>query len=160
MAQYTTKAEMSKLFSACGVDYRIEDESDPESSLEFFIDDASVMIDMYAGQIYSSSDMVNSKWVRIRATWMACYFLSQKNGNASLFFNRYDQILQELQKVQQQQLPIPGLATSVDMVPTLSNIEHDPRYREATLRVEPQVSTGASSSKQDLSNQILPEWLW
>jgi hypothetical protein len=160
MPQYTSKVEMQRLFSACGVNYRMDDADDPEDTLAFFIDDASSTVDMYAGQIYNQSDLNTSQWVRIRATWLACYLLSQRMGNPSLFFNRYDQILQELQKVQQQQLPIPGLATSVDMVPTMSNLEHDPRYREKTLRVESEVSTGATSSKQDLSNQLLPEWLW
>lgn len=158
--QFTSKAEMQRLFSACGVNYRMDDADDPEDTLDFYIDDATSTMQMYAGQIYDMTSLNTSKWVRIRTTWIACYRLSQRMGNPSLFFNRYDEILQELQKVQLQQLPIPELATSVDMVPTMSNVEHDPRYREKTLRVESEVSTGATSGRQDLSNQLLPEWLW
>jgi len=157
--RFTTRPEMEKLFSAMGVEFRLEDADDCDEVLNFFIDDATQLVLQYAGQLYSSTDMNTSTWVRIRCTYIACYFLSQRLGNPSLFFSRYEQILDELQRVQQQLLPIPELATSQDMVPCMSNIEHDPRYRERTLRVEPETSTGANSSKQDLSNQLLPEWL-
>lgn len=157
--QYTSRTEMNRLFSAQGVEFRLDDAFSCEDDLNFFIDDASSTVDQYASQVYLPADMYTSKWVRIRTTWIACHLLSQRQGNPSLFFGRYEQILDELQRVAQQALIIPELSTREDMVPTMSNIEHDPRYREKTLRVESTVSTGSTSSKQDLSNQITPEWL-
>lgn len=157
--QYTTRADMELLFTRLGVNLRTARYGDSTDAIDFFIDDASTTIDQYASQWYYPADLATSRWVKIRATWMACYLLSQVAGNPSLFYTRYDLIMQELDKVQQGLLPIPELNTRADMVPSMGNIEHDPRFREKTLRVETEVSTG-ENGKRNESYTILPDWMW
>lgn len=139
--RYTSYAEMAHLFKRIGLEFRIGTEVDCEDTLNFYIDDVTSTIDAYAGQLYSSADLNTSTWVRTRATWLACYRLSQIGGEPSLFYARYEEIMAELQKVLDNILPIPGLAASIDMVPSMSNIDHDPRYFKATRRVDPETST-------------------
>jgi len=159
--RFTTRAEMNKLFSRMGVEVRAGLEGDCNDNLDFYIDDATQELRQYIGQLYADADLNTSLWVRIRCTWVACYRLSQMGGNPSLFRGRYDQILAELTSVRDGLLPIPDLATARDHVPSMSNIEHDPRYREATLRVEPNTSTGMGGTRiQEISYQGWPELLW
>lgn len=161
MTQHTTRAEMALLFGRSGVNLRVADYDSADDILDFIIDDATSTIDQYASQLYAVADLTTSTWVRIRCTWIACYLLSQRLGNPSLFYSRYEQIINELQEVRDGLLPIPLLSTTEDMVPSMSNIEHDPRFREKTLRVEREVSTGDSSSKQDTApTSFLPDWIW
>jgi hypothetical protein len=160
MSQYTSREEMEKLFSACGVELRLVCASDKDEALDFFIDDATLMIRQFAGQLYGDADLNNSAWIRIRATWIACYLISQRKGAPSLFFARYEQIIQELNMVKDGLLPIPELSTSIDAVPALSNIDHDPRFRYKTLRVQTENSTATGGSKQTPSYNFMPEWLW
>lgn len=159
--KFTSRDEMERLFGHMGVALRLEGANDQEATLNFFAELASSQVQQYCGQFYSAADMETSEWVRHRCTWMACYLLSQRSGDASLFYGQYDQFLNDMQQVANGSLPIPGLATAEDMVPALSNIIHDPRYRYETLRVESRTSTGTpNSSKQFRSDSILPEWVW
>lgn len=139
--RYTTRALMGWLFKSLGVEYRIEDSPDCDETLNFFIDDASSQIGAFLEQVYYPADLAGSTWVKIRATWLACYRLSQRGGNPSLFYGRVQEIMDELNAVKNGLLPIPGLATRADFIPSMSNIEHDPRYRDATRRVDPETST-------------------
>ena len=58
--RFTTRPEMEKLFSAMGVEFRLEDADDCDEVLNFFIDDATQLVLQYAGQLYSSTDMNTS----------------------------------------------------------------------------------------------------
>lgn len=152
--RYTNRATMEKLFSQQGIEFRIGEADDCNDVLNFYIDDATSTIDSYASQIYLESDLATSQWVKIRATWLACYRLSQSGGNPSLFYTRFGEIMEELKQVRDGTLPIPGLATREDLVPSMSNIEHDPRYRDTTRRVDTATSTPNAGGKRprDLSD--------
>lgn len=160
MAQFTSRSEIEKLFGVQGVEIRLDDVPDCDSVLDFYIDDATLIVKQHAGQIYAEADLATSKWVKIRATWIACYYLSQRFGNPSLFYGRFEVIMRELMDVQQGLLPIPELATSIDIVPAMSNIDHDPRARYRTLTVQKDTSTAVNGAKQFLSQGGLPEWMW
>jgi len=158
--RYTSRAEMERLYSPRGLEYRAGTGFDCQTTLNWYIDDASATIDAYAGQIYAKADLATSTWIRVRATWIACYRLSQIEGNASQFIGRYDEAMDELRQVKDGLLPVPDLSTSIDVVPSMSNIDHDPRHRYATLRVQPETSTAVNGSRQFLTANWLPEWMW
>jgi len=153
--RFTSRSEMEKLFTRIGLEFRVAQQPNCQDTLNFYIDDATSTIQAYAGQIYSDASLNGSTWTRIRATWIACYRLSQMGGDPSLFYARYEEIMEELKKVLEGTLPIPGLATSEDFVPAMSNIEHDPRYRDSTRRVDAETSTPntGGTRPRDISEQ-------
>lgn len=140
---------MNRLFTRFGVEIRIQDGTFDDSTLDMFIDDATSYIQQELIGLYNNSDLNLSPWVRIRATWLACHYLSQVGGAPSLFYARVEGIFKELENVRNNMLPIPGangepIPARYESLPALSNIEHDPRYFDATRREDPETSVPQS----------------
>jgi len=121
------------------------------------IDEATDTINQYAMEWYEESRLVNSLWVRRRATVIACWLLSQRRGNPGQFEERVSQITLELEKVLKGDLRIPRLPMRADFTPGVSNYRVDDRYLVRKTRVEPQISTGGRGSKQDIDRRHLPD---
>lgn len=158
---YTSRREVENVISQVGVNLRLDDldTSDSEDALEEYYIDATLDIDTHAQHYYESSDLATSSWVRRRATYLACYYLSQRRGNPALFQLRYNQIMEQLERVQLGEMLIPGLPTRADMTPAMSNMVVDERFILSKLRVHPSISTGGTGSRQHLSYIIPFEWL-
>jgi hypothetical protein len=158
---YTTQAEIERIYSNLASSLQIDDVDIDEVS-DFWTElteDATDIINQYAESYYDPTDMVNSRWVRTRASWVGCYLLSQRRGNPSLFADRFEIIIDELQRVYRGDLIIPRLPTREDMTPAMSNVVIDDRFRVHKIRVHPTISTGGTSGKQDLSPRFPFEWL-
>ncbi len=150
---YTTQAEIERLYGKTGVAAITADlqGTNIASMWEEIIADATLTIDSYASQVYDQEDLATSRWVRNRATWLAAYRLSQRKGNNDLYAQRYQEIIDELEKVKSLILIIPNIPTSSDLTPAMSNISIDPRYNIRKVRVNPEISTGGTSDRQDIS---------
>jgi len=153
--EYTTRAEIERLAGRNGVRNIIEDLSgtDVADMWSEVIADATTTIDAYAAQIYDQSDLANSRWVRVRATWIAAYRLSMRKGNNDNFASRYQEIIEELEKVKSLILMIPNIPLSADMSPVMSNPTVSPRYDSKKIRVQPEISVGGDRSRQDVDWQ-------
>ena len=158
---YTSRDEMEGVLSQTGINLRIDDIDvmDSEGVLDSFFYDATLVIDTYTQHLYYSQDLYSSYWVRIRASWLACYYLSQRRGNPALFQVRYNQILEELERIMDGELLIPGLPTAYDITPAMSNVVVDERFAIDKIRVHPSISTGGTSSRQSLSPRFPFDWL-
>lgn len=150
---YTTEAEVTRLFSSLGVENRVDDLTDAgdlEDLWEDITEDATSMINQYCENFYTSLDLNGSRWVRIRATYIACHILSYRRGNPSLFRDRYEQILEELEKVSIGSLLIPSLPTRSDFTPAMTNVAVNDKYYIDKIRVHSTISTGGSSGRQSV----------
>ena len=149
----TTEEEIKMLFSDSGVDLRLLSAGDASATLDWFIKDATTTVTMYAGQRYEVSTLATDNYIRIAATWIAAYRLSQREGNPSLFHVRYQEIMVELEQIRDGILPLIDANTRWDMVPSISNIVHDPRHRSQTLRVDRDTSTAIGGTRpQDVAD--------
>jgi phage gp36-like protein len=151
--EYTSEAEIRRLYGKTGLQNILRDVSgtDLEAIWDEIIADATQTIDQYAAQIYNQEDLATSRWVRIRATWIASFRLSQRTANNDLFAQRYEEIIEELQKVLSLQLMIPNIPLSADMSPMMSNPTIDPRSNSKKIRVQQEISTGGTSDRQDVA---------
>lgn len=141
----TSRQEMENVFTVQGVEFRTNPFSDEPRCVQvinYFIQMASVKVLSYIGQRYEVATLRIHPQARFLATWIACYYLSQRAGNPSLFHARYEEAMQELVEIRDGIMPLLDANTRWDMVPTMSNMEHDPRYSDQTLRVDPETSTG------------------
>jgi phage gp36-like protein len=158
---YTSAEEMRRLFSERAVVLRLDDMNGPAQT-EYFLElaeDASDIINEYVENIYDQSDLVNSRWCRIRATWIGCYLLSQRRGNPAQYTQRYQEILAELEKIRLGIIDIPGLAKRDHNQPVMSNLMVDPHYPLRSLRVIETLSThNASHSNQEKAYFWITDW--
>lgn len=148
---FTTIEEISRIFSSDGVDLRLDDITNPDDNtlaVEETIDDATNLIYQYTWLIYDVTDLSNSKWVRRRATYIACYLLSIRRGNPGQYIDRYNSILEELKLILTRDLYIPGLNINTTPTPTLSNQVVDNRGVGPVLRNTPANSVGTYDGQQ------------
>lgn len=159
--EYTTRAEMDRIFSASGVSLRIDDLSDPDDVTIFteIIGEATEMVNYYCSLNYEEIDLNDSFMVRRWATWIACYLLSQRRGNPAVFSDKYEEVLAMMEEVSNFTRIIPRLPTREDLTPAMSNLHIDDRFRTHKIRVHPTISTGGTYGKQDLSPRFPFEWL-
>lgn len=148
---YTSRAEMSRIASQAGIEGRLEDLIDDDQALLEIMEEATDWVNQYVAMIYNESDLANSRWVRSRATWYACYLLTQRLGNPPLFADRIDQYTEDLKSAMAQRIQIPRLPVRSGMVPAMSNVIVDDRYNIHKLRVHQSISPGGTSGRQDPS---------
>ena len=157
---YTSRAEIERIFSEGGVSLRVDDLGVDEAlMLDEVIGEATDMINFYCSMNYDEIELESSYLVHRWATWMACYLLSQRRGNPSLFADKYEETIALLEEVYKHIRIIPRLATRENLTPAMSNIHIDDRFRTHKIRVHPTISTGGTYGKQDLSPRFPFEWL-
>jgi len=147
--QFTSQDEIERLFSRMAIKLRTDDLAGDDIAdwWEEHISDATLRVWMYIhlfnGDIHGLPDatLVNSYWIRRRATWIACYYISQRRGNPSQFNERYLEIIEELEKVQLGLIQIPEIATSAKLIPAMDNLTVDNRHGLHKLRVQVPLST-------------------
>lgn len=153
---YCTQAELERLLSANGVlDYA--DHDDDGSAEAGVVDDtinqATVEIDLYAGQRYSAAALAGSTLVSRWCTIMAAYFLSYRRGNPppDSIADEFERIANPetglLAKVAAGKLQLSGVPLRADLRPTMSNVTVDRRHLRSTIRVTAQNSSDADTAK-------------
>lgn len=160
---YTSVAEIRRIYSTDAVNLRLDDDDDgyvspTDDVYTDLVYEATDMVNLYCEQWYDPSDMAENSWVRRQATWIACYLLSQRRGNPSQYGKRYEEIVGLLEKVQAGQLQIPRLPHRADFTPAVSNFRVDDRFQVRKTRVQPTISSGGTSSRQDLDRDRYSDW--
>jgi len=98
-----------------------------------------------------------SVWVRERATYIACYFLSFRRGNPTLFQYQYEEALKELEEARDNLIFLDVPQTS-GVRPLAYNILHDNRFNITPIRVIP--ATSSRMGRGQLSAFTTPFWWW
>lgn len=155
---YTSEAEMQRLLSLEGVELRLDDLDDTDDEqteyLTEVIADATDVINAYLLQTYSASTMETNRWIRSRATWIGCYFLSQRRGNPppEIFETRYSQITDvesgELYRAatNYKGFRVPRLVPLSAPRPVVTNYKISDLYQTNKIRVKPENTTGDTYS--------------
>lgn len=131
---YTSQAEMESLFGFLGVQLRLDDDDDeivatPET--EYLTDvmvEATDIINQHIGWIYDDVELSESRWVRRRASWIACHLISKRRGNAKQFQEQFDQCMEDFREVELHRRWIPRKKPKYDFAPAMSNLRIDYRY--------------------------------
>lgn len=158
---YTSRDEVQRLLSERGVQLRLDDLA-PLQQDEYIIElceDASDIINEWCEVFYDYSDLYNSRWVRIRATWIAAYLLSQRRGNPAQLTQRYQDILQELEYIRWGVNDIPGLPKRGNFFPAMANLTVDPTFLLRSLRVVEQNSTNSPYARRESALIWSLDWL-
>lgn len=146
----TSKEEIEALFSSEGVENHLEDIVDNDLVIDQIVVQASETCLLYLRTQYSEESCAENPWVRQQATYIACYFLSIRRGNPSLYTDLYAQALVYLEQVRDGELNpgIPSKPRAVVQTPML-----DSRF------IQPKrVNTTASTRVYPRQN--LPRYPW
>jgi len=163
---YTTESEIKRLISVDGWDLRMDDLTNSQEDTFFadVIDDVTLTIDAYISQYYATASLSASKWVRMRATYMAADQIATRRGNPGLYATRVEKILGELETIASGSLfaggiRVPGIAVKDDFTPVMSNYQIDQRFWISKARVQAYISTGGTGPNQHLAYQYPFYWL-
>lgn len=129
-------------------------------------DDAIIMaceeINKWCWKYYTGENLGTSNLVNQWATFLSCYYLSQRRGNPALFSDMRKEILEELKQVNFGNLQLPNIPMRRSLAPVISNQRADPRYVWKVLRLEKQGSTRTPATTQpqtiDFGESYSVEW--
>lgn len=142
---YCTSADVVALLSVYGVDARLDDDSSgtvtPEELAYLttnLVNYATSKVNLYAQQLYDSSDLANSWLVNEWATVIACQRLCLRRANPvpKSIEALYEEAVETLVQVRGQQAYIPDIPLRNSQMPTWSNVRVDPWYRVRQIRLE------------------------
>lgn len=142
--QLTSEQEIINVFSSDGVTNHLENLTNYSVHLNEVINRASAKVFLYLRGMFNTEAMTNNVWVREKATYIACYLISIRSGNPSLYGALYEESLIELAQVRAGQLN-PGLPRDTQIVmqtPMLDNRGYRPG-----LRTIPEASTSIQKAK-------------
>ncbi len=108
---FTSLEEMQRVFSEDGVDNHTEDYVSNTVVIDEIIYRATETVLQFLRGRYTLAGMAASYWVRMKATFIACYLLSVRQGNPSLYGDLYAEAMLDLAQARDG-LINPGLATS------------------------------------------------
>lgn len=159
ITQFTTLAEIERLFSGDAISLRIDDAADANAEADIIdevIDDATEWVWQFLWLNYEKASAVIHPWVRRRATFVAAHFLSLRRGNGGQFIDRFENIKEELQLVYARSLFIPDLNVLASPQPTVSNFIIDNRGYGPVQRVTAD-SMGTYPGQKTTLNNPFPE---
>lgn len=146
---FTSRNEIERLYSTLAVNLRSDDLSAANQTNMFndLVNAATSTVASYTLRYYNNIDLVNSSWVRRRATIIAAYYLSMRRANGTQFGLEYQRVIEELEKFLTTNPPfIPNDSGGLvpirsAAIPTVSRQIVDDRYRSDKLRRVPTQST-------------------
>lgn len=144
----TSVEEINAVFSEDGVDNHLEDALDELSVKGRIILQASARVMLYLRSQFNFEDCQNNVWVREQATYIACYLISIRRGNPSLYTDLYAQALIDLEQARDGHIDpgIPSRSRAFLQTPMMDSRLHHPK------RVLPNASTRV------LPNQRVPRF--
>lgn len=113
--ELTSEEEIKRIFSTDGVDNHLEDMPNYAVHMKEVIARATAKVLMYLRGVFSIEEMQINPWVREKASYIACYLISIRTGNPSLYGAMYEEALIELTQVRNGQLN-PGMRREVHIV--------------------------------------------
>jgi hypothetical protein len=141
----TSEREIKRIFSTDGVINHLEDMATYTTHMNEVIGRASEKVLMYLRGIFSMEDMMVNPWVREKASYIACYLISIRTGNPSLYGAMYEEALIELTQVRNGQLN-PGMRREVHIITHTPMVDN--RGWRPGLRTDPSSSTSPHLAKK------------
>jgi hypothetical protein len=145
---YTTQEEITRLFSENGTDYHVDDYSDSDEIYIEICERATGIVNQYAAKIFDLVDLQRSPRIRHITTNIACYLLSIRRGNPSLYGDQYLEALADLESIVNGEFYIPELPRSSSFPIFAHNVSSDNRIPYAPMRIDTISATKLTGKEQ------------
>lgn len=150
---YCSIAELQRFMSSDATTDAADHDADGTADtdvIEDCINQATDEIDLYARQQHTQAQLATSTLITRWCIVMSARFLQERRMNvvSDSVAVQWDRIIENLEKVADNRLQLPGLAKRDDMRPTWSNLKIDRRFRHSKIRV---TQTNSSSAPTKLT---------
>lgn len=151
---YCVQADIESILSAEGVVLATDDGRDLLAADSALVADAisraSARFEQYALQQYDTSDLAGNVWAKWCVATLAAIELTKRRGQVvpSSLQESADELIAFLKDVAAGEMTIPNAAVRAEQGVAMSNLYHDMRFRQAQVRVLPQISAGRASSEK------------
>lgn len=158
---YTSEDEIRRLISSSGADSWSDDLSETGEDYYFteVIEDATGTINQYLQKLYSPAALVNSPWIRRRATYIAAYHWTKRRGAPGLYGDDFLRSMDDILAVMDGDAQVPGVPFSAGMLAVMQNVTIDQRFAVNKPRVSMSMSTD-TSGREFLRYSFPFEWLY
>lgn len=156
----TSQVEIERIWSEEAALDRADDDNDGQAETDVWSDiitEATDECGFYLEMWYDPADYVNNAWCRRAASVCGAFFLSQRRGMEAQYVSRYERIIAKLEAIAAGRLQIPRLPQRADLTPSMSNYSVSNQYAVSKIRVQPSISTGGTSSRQNLDQSLIWE---
>lgn len=163
---YCDQDSVTAILSAVGVTLRLDDDQSGSASVSeiAYLTQlrgwASQTVDMYCWDRYSPSWLAQSPLVQRWASFLACYDLCSRRGNAvpDQIQMHAEKAEDDLKEIHAGRLRIPGIPQRRVCAPTWSNTRFDPRFQFRCIRVERNTSSRIASGVPQVID--IPSQFW
>lgn len=163
VSAYCSITEVQNIWSEDGVMRRTDD--DPEDVLDSsevtaVIAQASSRIDMYLGRRYSSSALNGNAWVTWCCAYLSACLLSKRRGNPcpESIGAECQQYVEWLKEIRDGLMDVPDTAPEHDVLPAVSNLTVDARWRRTKVRRVASTSTRDNPPPSPVKRYDAWEW--
>lgn len=157
---FTTDQEIENLLSENGVNLRTLNIASGQigAFLLRCIQRAIHEVRLYTDQKYAPADIEDLAIVRDWVTYIACYYLTKREGNPGLYAGDYDEIIFKLEQLRDGITQLPGVEHRNNYPALMQNVIVDNRFSSNQIRV---VRHGSTTTKgvEHLAAQHIYDWL-
>jgi hypothetical protein len=156
---FTSDEEMDRQISVSGVEWHVDDQSDDADVRLEVRERATGTAKAKLNKLFADSDLANSPWVRHRVTIIACYYLSIRRGNVSIYESMHFEALDDFDKLINGEYFIQELPVSNSPPIMVQNYRTDNRFPFTPVRVDLLNSTKTVAGQTNLIGWVPFPWL-
>jgi hypothetical protein len=156
---FTSDEEMDRQLSNAGTEWHVDDLSDDADVRLEIKERATGTAKAKLNKLYADSDLANSPWVRHRVTIIACYYLSIRRGNVSIYESAYFEALADFDKLIDGEYYLAELPVTTSQPILVQNYRTDNRFPYTPVRVDQFNSSKIVSGQTNVIGWIPFPWL-
>jgi hypothetical protein len=156
--EFTSSEEIKRLFSEDGLDMHTDDFSDSSEIVKEFIQRATGRVKQELNKSFDDVDLQYSPRIREIATIIACYLISIRRGNPSLYSDQYMESMIDLERIANGDLYLSELPRSGNTSVVYQNVSSDNRFPFTPIRVD-SITSSRTVGGQYISRNLPFLWL-
>lgn len=133
---FSSDEEIDRQLSVNGVEWHTDDQSDDSDVRLEVLERATGTAKAKLNKLYADADLANSPWVRYRVTIIACYYLSIRRGNVSIYESLYFDCITDFDKLIDGEYYLSELPISNSPPMMVQNYRTDNRFPFTPVRVD------------------------
>lgn len=155
---FSSREEIDRQISVQGTEWHSDDVSDDDDVILEVVERATGTVKAKLNRLYADVNLASSPWVRHRATIIACYYLSIRRGNVSIYESLYFQALDEIDQLIDGELFLEELPRNNSNPIAVQNYHTDNRFPFSPIRIDMITSTVIAPGQTNVDR--IAAFLW
>jgi hypothetical protein len=154
----TSEEEVITTYSDLGQEFASDDLHDDKNMMTELCNRATGFVLQYLSKIFDAFYLARSPRIRHIATIVACYYLSIRRGNPSLYDEQYLEAIADLEAIASGELFLAELPRSNSSPVIMQNVSTDNRFPFTPVKVD-RISASKMTGKESVSRLSPFYWL-